>query len=402
MWIHLPSSVSTQVEADLTSDSDSRIQTLAQSVTWKETQRLSRSWWTTCRRDSWMMRLCGQIPEPSTADRGAAKWIGSLAGSRVNLSQLPASGKGPTTNAGSGLTSSDWFARYDPEESSWRTSQASFMEELNTFSEGWPRSGTMRNGLLYERPTLVRPTAGSGSSSWPTATATDDHRDRGSLEMKKRWKARPDSGSDLAIEVALWKTPTTDSASQRTGRYAQGGLPLSLQAVDNWHTPDTMPDAPNSGSNTKSKPPGLGNQSRQWMTPKAHEPGRTAITQGRPLDMATHLNTQASHWDSHQVQEMPMPGPESSENDPTSHRRWSTPNAMDGSEVVAQRTLSSHYEREAKLKKANPKLGALQMPLATQAQGNSLKRLNPKFVEWLMGLPEDWLELTAFASSGTE
>ena len=30
------------------------------------------------------------------------------------------------------------------------------------------------------------------------------------------------------------------------------------------------------------------------------------------------------------------------------------------------------------------------------------KRLNPKFVTWLMGLPEDWLELTAFVSSETE
>ena len=32
---------------------------------------------------------------------------------------------------------------------------------------------------------------------------------------------------------------------------------LSLELL---HTPDTMPDAPNKGSNTKSKPAGLGNQ----------------------------------------------------------------------------------------------------------------------------------------------
>ncbi len=34
-------------------------------------------------------------------------------------------------------------------------SQASFMEELNTFSETWPRSGTMQNGNVYQQADLM-------------------------------------------------------------------------------------------------------------------------------------------------------------------------------------------------------------------------------------------------------
>lgn len=66
------------------------------------------------------------------------------------------------------------FAQYDLDTSSWRTLQLSLM--IETPSDGcsvtWPTSGSMRNGTCYARPTLARPTAVSGSISWPTPRAT--------------------------------------------------------------------------------------------------------------------------------------------------------------------------------------------------------------------------------------
>ena len=41
-------------------------------------------------------------------------------------------------------------------------------------------------------------------------------------------------------------------------------------------------------------------------------------------------------------------------------------------------------------------------PQSSENDQTSHRQLNPKFVEWLMGLPEDWLELTASESSATE
>ena len=47
------------------------------------------------------------------------------------------------------------------------------MEELNTFSETWPRSGSLRNGQVFERQTLAHHTEESESSSWATPTGRD-------------------------------------------------------------------------------------------------------------------------------------------------------------------------------------------------------------------------------------
>ena len=374
MWVHLPSSVSTPEAADSTWDSDSLYEALERSVTSNGKSRRARSWLTICKRASWMMRLFGQTPAPLTAGRGVAKWIGSLADSPASRSVSQESNSAPKTNAGSGPTSNGLLAKFNPADCSWRMYQPLFQEaDWPKFLGAWPHSGTMRNGLLYERPTLARPTAGSGSSSWPTV--------RGH-------------------EVGDYQ-------------YAAGD-----------HSKLT---------------PTLTGATREWMTPKANEPGRTAITKGRPIEMATHLNTQASHWPAvtmnratyssdgygpnlietvenwatpkasnrglgkpgrgnqvrlldqaetwsgPQDQPTPMPGPQSSENDQTSHRQWITPRALNLKGSKKRLLSGSNESVESQAQKMTGK-----------------KRLNPKFVEWLMGLPEDWLELTASESSATE
>ena len=284
----------------------------------------------------------------------------------------------------------------------------------------------MRNGICFELPTLVRPTAESGSSSWPTVRTTDMVSGRGAIpdgrtfyrpskeyaagrkvgqanlsDVTEMWASasahdgrRPGSdatstqGGNLKRDAEEWKTPTTDSAYQRTGRYAQGGLPLSKQAADNnWHTPDTMPDAPNSGSNTRSKPAGIGNQAREWMTPKAHEPGFNATTTGRPLDKATHLNTQASHWPTATA-------------DRATYASGENVNLNEASEIWKLEyphdveAMSSHQVQE------QSQSGEQSSP----TDQTSRRRLNYRFVEWLMGLPEEWMDFHALLdseSSGT-
>ncbi len=67
----------------------------------------------------------------------------------------------------------DLLARYDPDTLSWKTSQRCFFEDYQTFSETWPRSGTMRNGIAYRLPTLAHLTVEIESGFWPTPTAMD-------------------------------------------------------------------------------------------------------------------------------------------------------------------------------------------------------------------------------------
>ena len=72
-----------------------------------------------------------------------------------------------------GRNTPELLANYDPNSSSWRTSQHCLVEGLTVFSETWPRSGTMRNGIAYQLPPLAYPSQGIGFGLLPTPNATD-------------------------------------------------------------------------------------------------------------------------------------------------------------------------------------------------------------------------------------
>lgn len=77
----------------------------------------------------------------------------------------------------SGLSSSDSFARLNP-DGSWRKtcqgySQVMLDGSLARFSETWPRAGMTRNGTAYRRVPLAPLTGEIGSGSWPTPCAED-------------------------------------------------------------------------------------------------------------------------------------------------------------------------------------------------------------------------------------
>lgn len=107
-----------------------------------------------------------------------------VAGSPVRTSQRRESALELMTKreAGFGRKSSDLLARYDHGSSSWKTYQICFLAQLTDpadgsaeFSETWPRSGSMRNGIVSRLPTLAHCTNATacGSSLIPTPTACD-------------------------------------------------------------------------------------------------------------------------------------------------------------------------------------------------------------------------------------
>ena len=72
------------------------------------------------------------------------------------------------------------FAKYDQSSSSWKTSQACLLSEWEEFSETWPRSGMMRNGIAYRLAPLVPLTSEIVSGSLPTLRTS---------RQKRAWKA---------------------------------------------------------------------------------------------------------------------------------------------------------------------------------------------------------------------
>lgn len=77
---------------------------------------------------------------------------------------------------GCGLSSRASLARFDPDSSSWRTSQRCLIEGWESFSETWPESGMTRSGQLFPHAPWALHTCDDECSLWPTPTASMDGR----------------------------------------------------------------------------------------------------------------------------------------------------------------------------------------------------------------------------------
>jgi len=340
-WLYVPPThLSTPEVEDSTLDSNWVFEALSQSCAWRETQPPPRSWSRTWRRVDWLRALCGQIPEPLTASHGVASWIGSLEASRASLGPSQERGKGPKTTDGSGHTSGASLAKWNPEDSSWRTYQASLLTgELTQFLESWPKTGTTRCGQLFALQTLEPHIAANASSFWPTATQ--------------------------------------DSVSQRSKRYAQGGMPLSAEVVD-WPSP-TAHDGRRPGAElTSTQGANLKREAIEWQSPDTGGGGRT--TKGSQRQAESGLGNQSE--------------------------MWLTPSANEDASGRPGRIMQPMLSQQSRTMMGEPSLQALKTesdgPTSSSDGPNLRRRLNPLFVAWLMGMETDWLDLTSFASSATE
>ena len=269
-WLYLPEVEDSNSDSPLLSELITK-----QSPTLKGNVRPLRSWLRTWKAGGWIRLLSGMTLQPSQAMQLAHSWITSTLSqqdSPASRGQSPEAEREPRTNDGSGLLYSDWFARYDPEASSWKTSQVSFMEELNTFSETWPRSGSMRNGQVFEHQTLVRPIVESGSSSWQTPAT---------FQGKYRRQVGQTERAELLLpgQAENWASPVAADAAQgdienENTKYVTTGTGR-LRKISN---------------NGESGSLGLAREVKHWQTPSANE------------DAAGTINGNMQHMLSHQVQ----------------------------------------------------------------------------------------------------
>jgi len=315
------------VEADSILLSDERIQQLAVSFTWRETSKPPRSWLTILKRDSWMQHLYGLIPPPSTADRLLEKWIGSLEDSHVSPGVLQESEAPQTTAGGSGHTLKESFARLDPEDSFWKTSQVSLGGDSNLYSEAWPKAGSMRSGVVSKQAKLEPATEEIGSSSWPTVT--------------------------------------TDSASQRTKKYKQGGHPLAMVASE-WPTVTT--------------------QEYPHYDMKLNAKGRRIPKKGK-TDHSVNLEDTARNW----------PTPSARD-----HKGGYSNEAMVRKDGRSRMDLLPQVTERWELSPQGQTIENDGQRFSPNDQSYRQRQLNTRFVEWMMGLPLNWLVLHSFVSSETE
>lgn len=160
----------------------------------------------------------------STDGHGVELLTSFRAASRARTSALQGKALESTGHGlGCGKSSLGSLARYDRDSRSWRTPQTSLVAGLDVFSETWPRWGSMRSGVCWERTPSEPHTNETGFGfSLPTLTRCGNYNRKGSS---------PTSGDGLA--TALAKLPTlrrTDG--ERVGR---GDLIQALRGNPNKH-----------------------------------------------------------------------------------------------------------------------------------------------------------------------
>ena len=132
--------------------------------------------------------------------------------------------------AGFGLSSPASLASFDQNTLEWKTSQLSLDGDLAEFSETWPRSGMMLNGIAYRLPTLVPDNFGTECGLWPTPNATAF---KGGRQSPRRGVRNPERNNwqDWCSLVLGQRYPVPETAEQVMG------YPVGYTEISNSETP---------------------------------------------------------------------------------------------------------------------------------------------------------------------
>lgn len=172
--------------------------------------------------------------------------------SRVKISAKPEVEPALTENeVDFGQSLQESFAKYDPNTSSWKTSQRCLVTGWVEWSEKWPRAGMTVNGTAYQLQPSAPITAGTESLSserWPTPRAQ---------MARHACKPRTDRKSENLEEVVavreqnrMWPTPSAGvfnlnedpktflkrQAKWKDQKGYHNSVPLTV-AVKMWPTP---------------------------------------------------------------------------------------------------------------------------------------------------------------------
>ncbi len=157
----------------------------------------------------------------------------------------------------SGRITAKRLGYYDQESHSLRTYQRSLIEDLTLSLQTLPRSGMMRNGIVYRLPRLVRLTAGKESLLLPTLIASDAivfKNSKGNEKYKQTgsgiWRRYHVKGYNSSLNLSrmaamkMWPTPISSEKQQ-----SNHGFPQLSKAVKMYPT-CTVCDANHRGKNT--------------------------------------------------------------------------------------------------------------------------------------------------------
>ena len=380
MWLipRRASSPSSPASEGWTSASEGPFREAESSLTWRGKRLRARSCFAAWRTDNWTRHLfsramCGSSLPPDFE----GTWTPSLPASPAPRSATQDAEEDRRTSVGCGPRSSGFYARRLPNGAWSKTSPGSLQRTLDgsleAYSPIWTDWGTMRSGVVYQRPPWEPPTSASASSCspdgdrWPTPRAEE----RGQHNSQ-------DQGVALSRKSALWRTPSAEEVGPRpeTLSSADGGPPVIGRRI--------YRISPTGRRYNTQQTVGL--QAEMWRTPAASDPEGGVMD----LDLAERmgynpkikLRDQATCW-------------------ATPISRDHKDGAMDPDAKTPTNFLLGRQAPRMMHGRGYSNDGP------TSPRLPSRPRLNYRFVSWLMGLDPDWcnpyvrLGPTPSAPSGT-
>jgi len=285
----------------------------------------------------------------------------SLADSPVRTSARPESGPELMDLARAfGLSSPVLLASFDPDTWSLRTSQGSLLaeEQWGECLETLPDSGMWDAGAVYELRTSEPVISESGSSSSQSEWRTPNTRDHHSQGPRADAAQRQITLCDQAEQ--RWPTHRATSGGGNRSAYPDAPYRPGLsELANNW--PTARQEDGESCGNHPGAVDSLTGAAKLWGTPDS--PGS-----GGPR------NRQNSPGDGHQV---------------TIAEQAEQKSYRDRSGTTKGEQLPNFVEHNC----ASPPAPQIQDGQPSSESGQtSRRRLNPRFVEWLMGFPASWTE----------
>lgn len=348
MWI-IPKQLHTSASAldtkALGLDSEEFSQICERSLTWRGKDSLSRTWLQRWKRENWMQHLCSRTLKPSLTESFVDAWTSSVVASRANHSVLLESVKAlktqdtssHTSPTESGTANLELFSSKTLKESS-QPRQQTESQFSSMSSESWKDWVTEQRQEYSQRLKSEHLTRESGSSSlaWPTASVA------GCVE----------GGVVSNVEM----TSTGFKATRESGTSYGAKLRDAVETYEkkNWPTATTR-DWKDSNATV---PPSRANPSKQTLGQRVAHVGL--------LDQA-NLSTTGKSQGSQQ---------------------WATPRANKVHPVITE----ENREHLANRNKSN-----LEEEIAGHC-GKAQGKLNPDWVEQLMGLPVGWTDLGSWAT----
>jgi predicted transcriptional regulator len=400
--------------AALSLDCTEQSEVCAQSLFVRSKPSQSQTWLRKWKRDSWTQHLSGRILRPSLGQRFATEWTSSLGATHASPSVQPGSEKVSKTRGIFGRLLQMVFDFSDPSSASLKTSKDISRWGCPTSSKTWQEWVIERRGAYSARLNAERRIEGSESSSWPTVRhgeswqghgATQSYAENGANhQVNYRYNKQgekisiPKGTFDTTLTTAViaqnWLSPVASELRQGFQDRFRGmkGSQESLTTVVIKHGPP----APASSSTDGSRP---GLSVANWITPQAQEAGARVETlftkDGRPaipgqrayrktpsgklVLQSQTINQQVEmvekQWQTATVSTGAHRQKDGSMIDKLDQqvKNWATPANHDG--TTGTKVNSPFKSLVGDVEKITP-----------LTQG----KLNPRWVETLMGLPVGW------------